>query len=116
MQIQNGHGGIVEVPDVLHVAAAEEFLNSIGAFLAAEAAAKAVTPGYLSFDEPGPGKMGLLILFGDMNKGVDLARKAPAVVDYRTPDGPGLPPSIVGLVGPEGEQEGNDGAHDHRDR
>ena len=41
----------------------EEFLDASGAFLSPETAAKAVAPGYLSFDEPGPEEMGLFILF-----------------------------------------------------
>jgi hypothetical protein len=73
MYIQNGHWRIVEIPDMLHITAAEEFFDAIGAVLAAKGAAKAIAPGYLSFNEPGPEKMGLFVLFRDMDKGVDLS-------------------------------------------
>ena len=88
---------------MLHITTAEEFLDAIGAVLAAKGAAKTVTPGYLSFDKSGSEKMGLFVLFGNMDKRIDLSRQTSAVVDYCAPDRPRFPPAVVCLVGAEGQ-------------
>lgn len=116
MYFEDAHGRIVIVLQLLDIAAGEVFFRIIECVLSTERAAEAVAPCYLAADVSLAEEHGGFVGAYALCEGVDLTSERSAVIDDGAPDASGFPPAVIGLVGPEGQEEGDHGAHDHRDR
>ncbi len=116
MQLDQPYMLVIEVFQKFAFFFRNKFLNRRHRVFFSQAVAQGVTPGNLPADKTVLEPIDIFRIIGIFDQKQYLTGQRPGIIDNGPPDDPRLPPPVIGLIGPECQQQGNNGAQHGRNR